>query len=96
MDKVLLMTRVVFITHLHGDHQLGVLKLMYERDKLLRNLPVDQRTKLYVAIPTPMLDWMELWRTENLKHPELVELVTTNTLNPEPHYFYQTHEYRHL
>ena len=69
---------------------------MYERDKLLSNLPEDQRTKLFVAIPTPMLEWMELWRTENLKHPELSQLITTNTLNPEPHYYYQTHEYRNL
>ncbi len=28
VDEVLLKTRVVFITHIHGDHQLGILKMM--------------------------------------------------------------------
>ena len=41
VDKVILKTRAVFITHIHGDHQLGILKFMYERDKLLQELPKD-------------------------------------------------------
>lgn len=39
VDEVVLKTRIVFITHIHGDHQLGILKLMSERDKLLAELP---------------------------------------------------------
>jgi ribonuclease Z len=37
VDNVLLKTRVIFITHIHGDHQLGILKMMQERDILLSN-----------------------------------------------------------
>lgn len=32
VDEVLLKTQFVFITHIHGDHQLGILKIMHERD----------------------------------------------------------------
>ena len=34
IDEVLLNTQFVFITHIHGDHQLGILKFMSERDLL--------------------------------------------------------------
>jgi ribonuclease Z len=30
--------RVVFITHIHGDHQLGIIKILAERDRLLRRI----------------------------------------------------------
>lgn len=32
VDDVIMKTKIVFITHIHGDHQLGILKLMQERD----------------------------------------------------------------
>ena len=32
VDHILIKTRVVFITHIHGDHQLGILKILHERD----------------------------------------------------------------
>ena len=35
VDEILLATQFVFITHIHGDHQLGILKIMLERDRLL-------------------------------------------------------------
>ena len=80
---MLLKTRVIFITHLHGDHQLGILKIMLERDRLLSAMPAHKRSKLYVAIPTPMLQWMLHWQNENLTLPSFSILITTNTLNPE-------------
>jgi ribonuclease BN (tRNA processing enzyme) len=62
VDECLLKTRCIFITHIHGDHQLGVLKIMLERDRLLP--PVDPTRndsdkKLYIVTPTPMMAWME-------------------------------------
>jgi ribonuclease Z len=32
VNDLIMKTRCVFITHIHGDHQLGILKIMYERD----------------------------------------------------------------
>lgn len=49
--------RVVFITHIHGDHQLGVLKIMSERDKIASA----ESGKLFVVAPTTMLDWLRLF-----------------------------------
>ena len=57
IDEALLNTRVVFITHIHGDHQLGVLKIMSERDKIASA----ESGKLFVVAPTTMLDWLTLF-----------------------------------
>lgn len=54
---MLLTLRMVFITHIHGDHQLGILKIMLERDRLLSDEDPDNR--LYIVTPTIMMDYME-------------------------------------
>ena len=51
--------RVIFITHIHGDHQLGVVKIMYERDRLLHSGGFDPEDKLYIVTPTIMMGYME-------------------------------------
>jgi ribonuclease BN (tRNA processing enzyme) len=86
VDQVLLQTKVAFITHIHGDHQLGILKIMYERDLLLEKF--DPLNKLYVVTPTPMMSWMELFVSDSLRFPEMVVLVPSKNLNPENQYYY--------
>ena len=43
-----------------------------------------------------MLDWMEMFRVDSLKHPDFVELVPSSTLNPEEVYYYQRFEYHQV
>ena len=88
VDEILMKTRAVFITHIHGDHQLGILKLMSERDVLLSKEGAEQ-TKLYVVTPTPMMAWMEIFVKDSLQLPEMVVLVPSKNLNPEEQYYYQ-------
>ena len=73
----------MFITHIHGDHQLGVLKILSEREK------AGATDSIYVITPSPMLEWMQLFVTDSLTNPELVHLIPSHTLNPESSYFYQ-------
>ena len=79
-------TKFVFITHIHGDHQLGILKIIYERDQLLEGESEDH--KMYVVTPAPMMAWMELFVNDSLKYPSMVVLVPTSSLNPEDKYYY--------
>ena len=82
VDEIILKTRAVFITHIHGDHQLGILKLMTERDILLQQDGIEQ-SKLYVITPTPMMAWMEIFVRDSLHFPDMVVLVPSKNLNPE-------------
>ena len=92
VKELLSRTKVIFITHIHGDHQLGVLKILSERDSVMS--PEDQKSsnKIYVVTPTPMMEWMKLFVRDSLKYPDLVELVPSRSLNPEDRYYYQVYQ----
>jgi ribonuclease Z len=55
-SDALLKTKVVFITHMHGDHQLGILKILHERDNLI-NEETKKFGKIYAVIPSPLHDY---------------------------------------
>jgi ribonuclease Z len=90
VDDVLCKTRVIFITHIHGDHQLGVFKIMQERDKLMAtDKSQDTYGKLYIVYPLPMRAVFEHFIKENVKNrPDLIALVPSLELSPETSYYY--------
>jgi len=69
--------KVVFITHIHGDHSLGALKILHERDKL------EGADKFFVVTPRPIWSWMEHHIKEHLRHSENVVMIDPADLNPE-------------
>ena len=89
VQELLLKTKAIFITHIHGDHQLGVLKILEERDSAMTPKDLEANNKIYVVTPTPMMEWMRLFVRDSLKHPDMVELVPSRSLNPEDVYYYQ-------
>jgi len=60
---------------------------MSERDKLIEK--IDQENKLFIVTPTPMFDYMEDFRVNTLRYPEMVVLVPSNDLNPENVLYYE-------
>jgi ribonuclease BN (tRNA processing enzyme) len=89
LDDALLKTKVVFITHIHGDHQLGILKILTERDRLITE-ETKKFGKIYAVIPTPLIEFFNHFIDENIQHKDMVVLVPSAQLNPESHYYYQT------
>ena len=71
---------------MHGDHQLGIIKIMSERDSMLEN--EDPNNKLYVVTPGPMYEYMDEYRKSTLKYPDMVVLVPITDLNPEGTLYY--------
>ena len=95
VKEVLWKLRVVFITHIHGDHQLGIIKIMAERDKLVdealqngHTLSSLKNDKLYIVTPSIMRDYLETVRTSALKYPEMIVMVNSQELNPEKELYY--------
>lgn len=43
---------------------------------------------MYVMLPSPMMEWMQLFVADSLKFPEMVVLLPTAALNPEKVYYY--------
>ena len=79
VDEVLIRTKVAFITHIHGDHQLGILKILYERDMLVK----DTNNIIYVVIPSPMMDWVKAFVDDSILNSKNVVLVCSKFINPE-------------
>ena len=86
--ECLIKTKVVFITHLHGDHQLGILKFMKERDLLLTEEDAGGKNILYVITPSPMMEWMEAFVDDSIKDKSNIVLIPSKQLNPESNYYY--------
>lgn len=60
VDEVLIKTVCIFITHIHGDHQLGIIKMMQERDILLSS--IEEKTPMFVVLPLPMIEWVSTYQ----------------------------------
>lgn len=54
---MVLSIRVIFITHIHSDHNLGILDLISERNKLMKKYKRDD--KLFLIIPFNVLPWFK-------------------------------------
>jgi ribonuclease BN (tRNA processing enzyme) len=89
VDKAIIKTKFAFITHVHGDHQLGILKILSERDKLLTKNDIRYKNKIYVCAPSTLMEWLNLFVKDSLEYPDMVVLVPSMNLNPENHYYYQ-------
>ena len=62
LEGILKKTKVVFITHIHGDHQLGIFKMLTEIDKL------DSNENLSLIIPSLMRELLTEFIDSKLKN----------------------------
>ena len=77
-------TRVILITHLHGDHFFGTFKILLERDRAQNRLPEAERTPVYCVFPSVVLNSIEHFIANQLVLPDLVKVIDSSDTNPEP------------
>ena len=83
----------MLITHHHGDHILGIPKLLEERDKLLTQLDHSDRSQLFIVAPRCLIKWLDDLRNKRFVHPESIKLIPSDVFNPEKYYYYQKNTY---
>ena len=90
IQQLLINLRWIFITHLHGDHHIGTLKMLSEREKAIKQwfseeeiISKHDELKIYLIIPNILNDWI-VRGIEHLEHKDLIEIIFLNELNPEP------------
>ena len=88
VSSVLNRTRVILITHIHGDHAFGIYKILLERDRAQSELAEEARTPVYCVMPQIMLASVEYFIANEVSRPDLIKLIASGELNPEPVDFY--------
>ncbi len=63
--------RIIFITHIHSDHNLGILDLISQRNAIIAKRGLDpSKNTLFLVLPANVVPWFESFcqNIENLKY----------------------------
>jgi ribonuclease Z len=59
-EDVLLDIRIIFITHIHSDHNLGILDLISQRNAIIAKRGLDpSKNTLFLVLPANVVPWFD-------------------------------------
>jgi ribonuclease Z len=58
LPKKLLNLKVIFMTHLHADHTLGILDIIHQRNQIMKTQFPDRDDKVFLVLPFNMFNWV--------------------------------------
>ena len=96
--QVLLQTLGIFVTHIHTDHSVGIMKILCERDTAIyrhfqKHGNIDEIEPLTVFYPYVCLDWLqENIELSGIKYTEMIKIAANFDVNPEKYNYYQYKE----
>ena len=90
--EILLKLRLISISHKHGDHMLGLMKLITEIDKLLtknkKQITADNKC-LYLIVPSTIHKFVINSISIEIKNRPYFKVYENNVFNPNKTYLYQ-------
>ena len=78
--------KLIAITHKHGDHNLGLMKIISEIDKLLDD---NVNNFIYLILPKPIIQFVINSINNDIIHKKYFTIIDCNKINPNQIQFYQ-------
>ena len=78
--------KLIAITHKHGDHNLGLMKIIYEIDKLIDD---NNNNYIYLILPKPIIQFVINSINNDIIHKKYFTIIDCNKINPHQIQFYQ-------
>ena len=93
--KILLNINLIAISHKHGDHMLGLMKLIKEIDKLLieKNLDrkkiINEKMYIYIVVPSTIFDFVKTTIDLDIENKEYFKVYDCNVFNVNEVQYYK-------
>ena len=94
-NDILLNTNLIAISHKHGDHMLGLMKIIKEIDKLLILNNIDnsainaQKKYIYVIVPSTIIDFVKNSINLDIEYKEYFKVLDCNLFNVNEVQYYK-------
>ena len=94
-SKILLNINLIAISHKHGDHMLGLMKLIKEIDKLLieikldRNKIINEKVYIYIVVPSTIIDFVKSSIELDIEYKEYFKVYDCNVFNVNEVQYYK-------
>jgi len=85
-EEILLNLKLIFITHKHGDHMLGLLKVLSEIDKIKQkknfNKKISFEDTIYLIVPVTIIEWVRTSIVNDFIYSNHIIVIDNESLNP--------------
>ena len=94
-SQILLNINLIAISHKHGDHMLGLVKLMKEIDKLLIGMNLDkkkiinEKIFIYIIVPLTIIDFVKSSIELDIEYKEYFKVYDCNVFNINEKQYYK-------